>query len=98
MQLGMVGLGRMGANMARRLLRHGHEVIAYDRDAQAVQTVAADGARAASSAADLAALLAPPRVIWLMVPDQVVDDALATLVPHLMRGDTVVDGGNSQYD
>jgi 6-phosphogluconate dehydrogenase len=97
MQLGMIGLGRMGANMARRLMRAGHEVVAWDPDAQAVAALAAEGAVAAGSEADLVARLAAPRAVWLMVPAAVVDGALEAVVAHLEPGDLVVDGGNSYY-
>src|SRR4029453_16085451 len=79
MQLGMIGLGRMGANMARRVMRHGHDVVAYDRDAAAVGGAARDGMGPATSPAELAGLLTAPRAVWLMVPDQVVDAAIATI-------------------
>ncbi len=97
MQLGMIGLGRMGANMVRRLMQHGHECVVWDPDAGAVQELAQDGAIAADSAADLVAKLAAPRAVWLMVPAGVVDRALDGLTPHLQAGDLVVDGGNSYY-
>ena len=97
MQLGMIGLGRMGANMVRRLMRDGHECVVWDPSADAVAELAAEGAVAAASAADLVAKLAAPRAVWLMVPVGVVDGALAGLTPHLERGDLVVDGGNSYY-
>ncbi len=97
MQLGMIGVGRMGANMVRRLLADGHECVVWDPSADAVRDLAAEGAVAAESAADLAARLQAPRAVWLMVPAGVVDGALAGLTPHLERGDLVVDGGNSYY-
>ena len=97
MQLGMIGLGRMGANMVRRLLADGHECVVWDPSADAVRDLAAEGAVAAESAADLAARLQAPRAVWLMVPAGVVDGALAGLTPHLERGDLVIDGGNSYY-
>jgi 6-phosphogluconate dehydrogenase len=97
MQLGMIGLGRMGANMSRRLLRAGHAVAAYDRDAAAVAALAADGARAAHTPEELAAALAPPRAVWLMVPDRAVDAAIDGIAPHLSSGDIVIDGGNTHY-
>jgi 6-phosphogluconate dehydrogenase len=97
MQLGMIGLGRMGANMTRRLLRAGHEVVVFDLDADAVQAAAADGAVAASSIDDLASRLTPPRAVWLMLPVAIVDRVLAELTPHLAAKDVVVDGGNSWY-
>ncbi len=97
MQLGMVGLGRMGANMTTRLIRAGHELVVFDLDADAVHAAEAAGATAASSLDDLAAKLTPPRAVWLMLPVAIVDRVLADLVPHLERGDAVVDGGNSWY-
>jgi 6-phosphogluconate dehydrogenase len=95
--LGMIGLGRMGANMVRRLLAGGHTCIVHDVSSDAVAALAAEGAVGAASMDDLVARLAPPRVVWLMVPAAVVDATLAKLVPTLARGDVVVDGGNSYY-
>ena len=97
MDMGMIGLGRMGANMARRLMRGGHRCAVYDLRADAVAALAADGAVAADSFAALAAALPSPRVLWLMVPVANVDDTLARLAPLLSAGDIVVDGGNSLY-
>src|SRR6516162_4282275 len=97
MQIGMIGLGRMGANMARRLMRRGHECVAYDRSADARATLASEGATAATSLDELVAKLAPPRTIWLMIPAGLVDAALDELAPHLAADDAVVDGGNSFY-
>jgi 6-phosphogluconate dehydrogenase len=97
MQLGMVGLGRMGANMVRRLQHGGHQCVAYDHSADAARAVAADGARAAASLRELVAALKPPRAVWLMVPAHVVDGVIAELQPLLARGDIVIDGGNSHY-
>jgi 6-phosphogluconate dehydrogenase len=97
MQIGIIGLGRMGANMARRLMRAGHPCVVYDANPEAVAVLAEEGATPASSPADLAAELAPHRVLWLMVPAASVDDTLAALIPHLARGDVVVDGGNSHF-
>jgi len=97
MKLGMIGLGRMGSNMARRLMRAGHACVVFDRSAAAVAALAAEGAAGASSLADLARQLAEPRAVWLMVPAAGVDAALADLAPLLARGDTVIDGGNSYY-
>jgi 6-phosphogluconate dehydrogenase len=97
MQLGMIGLGRMGANMSRRISRGGHHVVAYDRSADAVRALATGGISGVASPADLAAALAPPRAVWLMVPDRVVDAAIDSIAPHLSAGDIVIDGGNSHY-
>jgi len=93
----MVGLGRMGANMVRRLMKQGHVCAVYDRSADSVATLAGEGASAAASPADLCAQLARPRALWLMVPAAVVDSTLSELLPHLDAGDTVIDGGNSYY-
>jgi len=97
MQLGMIGLGRMGANMVRRLMQQGHGCAVYDRNADSVATLAGEGASAAASLAGLCMQLARPRALWLMVPAAVVDSTLAELLPHLDAGDTVIDGGNSYY-
>jgi len=97
MQLGMIGLGRMGGNMVRRLVRAGHHCVAYDRNQDAVKTAAADGAVGASSLADLANSLERPRAIWLMVPAAVADQSIDDLAAVLERGDAIIDGGNSYY-
>jgi 6-phosphogluconate dehydrogenase len=97
MQLGMIGLGRMGGNMVRRLIKHGHECVVYDRSAQTVKDFAKEKAVGASSLADLVKKLQKPRAIWLMVPAAVVDKTLADLLPQLEAGDIVIDGGNSYY-
>src|SRR5262245_31754643 len=97
MQLGMVGLGRMGANMVRRLLRGGHECVVYDTHPDAVKAVAGEGAVGAASPDELVKKLSKPRAVWLMVPAAVVDATLADLAPRLDRGDIVIDGGNSYY-
>jgi 6-phosphogluconate dehydrogenase len=97
MQLGMVGLGRMGANMVRRLVRGGHECVAFDRSPKAVDEVTKDKAKGASSLADLVKQLAKPRALWLMVPAAAVDETLADLIPALEAGDILIDGGNSYY-
>ena len=97
MDIGMVGLGRMGANMARRLVRGGHRCAAFDPSAEAVAALAKDGAVPAITRETLIAALSAPRVIWLMVPAAVVDGAIDALVPLLSPGDTIVDGGNSFF-
>ena len=99
MKLGLVGLGRMGANMSRRWLRHGHTVLGYARHADTVAALVKDGAISdgATSPSDLVAKLEPPRILWLMVPAASVDDTLDQLVPLLGPGDIVIDGGNSYY-
>jgi 6-phosphogluconate dehydrogenase len=97
MQLGMIGLGRMGANMARRLLRAGHECVVFDTSAAAVQALGREKAVGAGSLQELARALRKPRAVWIMVPAAVVDRTIAELVPHLERGDILVDGGNSYY-
>ncbi|HEX5399751.1 MAG TPA: decarboxylating 6-phosphogluconate dehydrogenase [Verrucomicrobiae bacterium] len=97
MQLGMVGLGRMGANMVRRLLRDGHQCVVYDRAPQAVKDLVAEKAVGADSAADFVKKLAKPRAVWLMVPAAVVDQTIAEFAPLLEPGDILIDGGNSYY-
>jgi len=97
MQLGMIGLGRMGANMVQRLLRAGHECVVFDVHPAAVQELARQGATGAASLADLASRLEQPRAIWLMVPAAVVDGEIAALKPLLESGDIVIDGGNSHF-
>jgi 6-phosphogluconate dehydrogenase len=97
MQLGMIGLGRMGANMVRRLMKAGHECVVHDLSAAAVQGLAKEGATGASSLDDFLTRLKKPRAVWLMVPAGVVDQTLAGLVGKLAPGDIVIDGGNSYY-
>jgi 6-phosphogluconate dehydrogenase len=97
MQLGMIGLGRMGANMVRRLLRGGHQCVVFDRSPKAVQELTQDKAVGASSLADLVKKLEKPRAVWLMVPAAVVDTSIADLLPLLEKGDILIDGGNSYY-
>lgn len=98
MQLGMVGLGRMGANMTTRLLQGGHQVVAYDRNADAVKNSASDGATGATSLADLVKQLSAPRVVWLMVPSgKPTDETIDQLLTLLSSGDTIIDGGNTNY-
>ncbi len=96
-QLGMIGLGRMGANMVRRLLRNGHQCVVFDMSPKAVQNLAQEAATGAASLADLVQKLAKPRAVWLMVPAAVVDKTIVALLPHLEAGDTLIDGGNSYY-
>ena len=97
MQLGMIGLGRMGANMVRRLMKGGHACVVYDRSAPAVEALVKEGAAGAHSLAELVEKMDGPRAICLMVPAATVDASLDALVPLLGRGDTVIDGGNSHY-
>jgi 6-phosphogluconate dehydrogenase len=97
MQLGMIGLGRMGANMVRRLMKAGHECVVFDMSPASVQSLAKEGATGGSSLDDFVAKLKQPRVIWLMVPAAVVDSTLAQLLPKLQKDDVVIDGGNSYY-
>ena len=97
MQLGMIGLGRMGANMVRRLMKNGHDCVVFDMFPKAVEALVAEKATGASSMADLVGTLAKPRAVWLMVPAAVVDQTIQGLLPHLEPGDTIIDGGNSYY-
>ena len=98
MQLGMVGLGRMGANMTTRLLRGGHSVVVFDQNAGAVTTAAADGATGAASLAELVQRLDAPRAVWVMVPSgEPTETTVTTLAGLLSAGDTIIDGGNSNY-
>jgi 6-phosphogluconate dehydrogenase len=97
MQLGMVGLGRMGANMARRLLRAGHQCVVFDMSPKAVNELVQEKATGSSSVNDFVAKLEKPRAIWLMVPAAVVEQTIAGLLPHLDPGDILIDGGNSYY-
>src|SRR5580658_6341800 len=97
MKLGMVGLGRMGANMVRRLLKGGHHCVVYDRFPQAVGELVQEKAEGSSSLRDLVAKLDKPRAVWLMVPAAVVDKSITDLLPHLEAGDILIDGGNSYY-
>jgi 6-phosphogluconate dehydrogenase len=94
---GMVGLGKMGANIVRRLSRHGITSAVYDLSADAVKSLAAEGAIATSDMADMAAKLTAPRTIWIMVPAGVTDSTIAAMADHLEKGDTIIDGGNSYY-
>src|SRR5580692_11977019 len=97
MQVGMIGLGRMGANMARRLIRGGHKCVAFDRSQKAVDGLVAEGSKGAASMVDLVQQLKGPRAVWLMVPAGVVDETISTLAPLLNEGDILIDGGNSYY-
>jgi len=97
MQIGMIGLGRMGANMTRRLLKGGHQCVVFDRSPQVVQELVEDKAVGSSSLADFVKKLTKPRAVWLMVPAAVVDNTIADLLPHLERDDILIDGGNSYY-
>jgi 6-phosphogluconate dehydrogenase len=97
MELGMIGLGRMGANMVRRLIGRGHRCVVFDRSPQAVRDLVKDHAIGADSPVDLVKRLAKPRAVWLMVPAAAVDDTITALLPHLEAGDILLDGGNSYY-
>jgi 6-phosphogluconate dehydrogenase len=97
MQLGMIGLGRMGANLVRRSMTAGHECVVYDHDPAAIEALVAEGAVAATSAADMATKLSAPRAIWLMVPAGVTGRVVDDTATHLSAGDTIIDGGNSHY-
>jgi 6-phosphogluconate dehydrogenase len=97
-QLGLIGLGRMGGNMARRLVRGGHEVVAWDRSAEAVKSVKADGARGVGSLDELVSILRPPRAVWVMVPaGSPTEDTVSALGATLRADDVVIDGGNTHY-
>jgi len=96
-QIGMIGLGRMGANMVRRLARGGHECVVFDRSAKVVDALGAEGAKGAHTLKDFAAALTAPRVVWLMVPAGFVDEILGELAPLLQKDDILIDGGNSYY-
>src|SRR5678810_883543 len=97
MQLGMIGLGRMGANMVQRLMHGGHECVVFDRKAASVNKLANDGAVGATSLDDFVSRLKTPRVVWLMVPAAAVDKTLHELAAHMQQGDIIIDGGNSHY-
>jgi len=97
MQLGMIGLGRMGANMVRRLHKAGHKCVVFDRSADTVKQLAAEGSTGSTSLDDFIAKLQKPRAIWLMVPAAVVDSTIADLLPKLSKDDILIDGGNSYY-
>ena len=97
MQIGMIGLGRMGANMVRRLLKGGHECVVFDMSRKAVEELVAEKAVGSASLAEFVKKLTNPRAIWLMVPAAVVDKSIADLLPHLEKDDILIDGGNSYY-
>jgi 6-phosphogluconate dehydrogenase len=98
MRLAMIGLGRMGGNMSERLMKGGHEVVVYDRSAEAIQRYVALGAVGASSDIDITSKLTAPRIVWIMVPSgKPVDDTIASLLPGLAKGDVIIDGGNSNF-
>jgi 6-phosphogluconate dehydrogenase len=97
MQLGMIGLGRMGGNMVRRLMRGGHQCVVYDVHPPAVQALAKEGATGSGSPAAFVQALRPPRAVWMMLPVALVDRTIAELLPHLAPGDSIIDGGNSYY-
>jgi len=97
MQLGMIGLGRMGANMVRRLIKGGHDCVVFDMSPKAVEELAKESATGAASLGDLVNKLQKPRALWLMVPAAVVDKTIADVLPHLEPGDVLIDGGNSYY-
>ena len=97
MQLGMIGLGRMGANMVRRLVKQGHHCVVYDANPEAVKQLAGEGAAGASTLKDFASKLTAPRNAWIMVPAAITDKVVDELASHLERGDTIIDGGNSYF-
>src|SRR4029450_7206920 len=97
MQLGMIGLGRMGANMVRRLIKKGHSCVVFDRSPQVVSELVTENAVGAASLVDLVKKLAKPRGLCLMVPAAAVDQTISDLLPHLEAGDILIDGGNSYY-
>src|SRR2546429_977997 len=97
MQLGMIGLGRMGANMARRLIKKGHDCVVFDRSPKTVSELVQENAVGAASLPDLVKKLEKPRAVWLMVPAAVVDNTIADLLPDLEAGGNLIGGGNSYY-
>ena len=98
MRLAMIGLGRMGGNMSERLMKGGHEVVVFDRKAETVQRYVSLGATAAATLSDVTAKLKNPRIVWIMVPaGKPVDEAIASLVPGMSKGDVIIDGGNSNF-
>src|SRR5215470_6575362 len=97
MQIGMIGLGRMGANMVRRLLKGGHRCVVFERSQKAIEELTQEKAVVASSIPDMVEELETPRAVWLMVPAAAVDSTISDLLPHLAAGDILIDGGNSYY-
>lgn len=97
MQLGMIGLGRMGSNMVRRLIKGGHQCAVFDRSAEAVSPLAAEGASGATTIEEFVTLLTPPRTVWIMVPAAAVDGVIESVARHLTSGDVLIDGGNSNF-
>ena len=97
MQLAMIGLGRMGANMVRRLIKGGHQCVVFDQSPKAVADLTHDNAIGTGSVAEMVRKLGKPRAVWLMVPAAVVDQTIAEVAPHLEGGDILIDGGNSYY-
>src|SRR5215469_9527145 len=97
MQIGIIGLGRMGANMARRLMQDGHACVVFDRSQKAIDELVGGGAKGAVGMRNLVEQLERPRAVWLMVPAGVVDETISTLAPLLNEGDMLIDGGNSYY-
>ena len=98
MQVGMIGLGRMGANLVRRLMEGGHDCVVFDLNQAAVDTLTGEGAIGAGSIAEFASILTPPRIAWIMIPAAFVDATIASLRPHLTSGDSIIDGGNSFFE
>ena len=98
MQLGMIGLGRMGANMVRRLMQHGHECVVFDTNPESVAELKAAGAQGTSSVEEFIARLKAPRAVWIMLPVPVVEGVVKTVAAHLQKGDILIDGGNSPFE
>ncbi len=98
MQLGMIGLGRMGANMVRRLMQHGHDCVVFDTNADAVAELSAAGAQGTSSIEEFISRLQPPRAVWIMLPVSVVEGVVKTVAAYLLKGDILIDGGNSPFE
>src|SRR3954470_21153723 len=98
MRLAMIGLGRMGGNMSERLIKGGHEVVAFDRTKEVVDKYVAHGAKAAYTLTDVPTMLKAPRIVWIMVPaGKPVDETIAQLLPGMSKGDVIIDGGNSNF-